>query len=70
MEEKKKKSDYTPHKIEYTQKYIREHYKQLSIRLPMEGPVTRETIAEAATGAGESVNAYILEAVKEKMDND
>ena len=68
MDEKKKKSFYNEHKNQYTQEYIRQNYKQLSIRLPKEGPITRETIADAASAAGESVNGYILEAVRERMD--
>lgn len=63
-----RKSDYSQKKNEYTQQYIRDHYKQLSIRLPVEGAITRDTIANAAQQAGSSVNAYIIDAVKEKME--
>lgn len=68
MDEKKKKSFYNEHKNQYTQEYIRQNYKQLSIRLPKEGQITRETIQEAAAAAGESVNGYILEAVRRRME--
>lgn len=51
-----------------TQKYIHNNYQQLSIRLRKDGEVTRDTIAEAAAGSGLSVNAFILEAVREKME--
>ena len=61
--ETKKKSEYNEKKNTYTQKYIHENYKQLSIRLPIVGDITRDTIAEAAKKKGYSVNAYILEAV-------
>ena len=70
MDEKKKKSFYNEHKNQYTQEYIRQNYKQLSIRLPKEGPITRETIADAASAAGESVNGYILGAVRERMEKE
>lgn len=64
------KSVYNQKKNVYTQEYIRENYRQLSIRLPKEGTVTREKIAEAAAGVGMSTNAYIVEAVYEKMIKD
>lgn len=70
MEEKKRKSSYNEKHNQYTQEYIRQNYKQLSIRLPKEGPLTRETIQEAAAAAGESVNGYILEAVRERMEKE
>lgn len=66
-EEKKRKSIYNQRKNEYTQEFIRKNYKQIIIRLPKEGEVTRETITDAAAAAGMSVNAFIVEAVKEKM---
>lgn len=66
-EEKKRKSFYNQRKNEYTQEYIRQNYKQVVIRLPKEGEVTRETITDAATTAGMSMNAFIVEAVREKM---
>ena len=68
--DKKKKSVYNQRKNEYTQQYIRENYKQLSIRLPLSGDVTRETIAAAAAEKGESVNGYILQAVRDRMEKD
>lgn len=65
-----KKSWYNQKKNEYTQNYIRSNYKQLSIRLPISGELTRETIAEAAAKTGESVNGYILQAVRDRMQRD
>lgn len=62
-----KKKAYNEKHNRYTQEYIRQNYKQLSIRLPKEGEVTREKIAEAAKEADKSTNAYIVEAVREKM---
>ena len=65
-----KKTSYTPKKNVYTQPHIRERYRQLSIRLPADGDLTREVIAAAAESAGYSVDAYILEAVRERMARD
>ena len=64
----KKKRGYNQRKNEYTQKYIRENYKQLSLRVPTSGDLTRDDIARAAQEQGESVNAYILQAVRERME--
>lgn len=50
-----------------TQKYIHKTYDQISIRVRKDGDITRETIQGAADRAGLSLNAYILEAVSEKM---
>ena len=65
--EEKKQSTYNEQHNKYTQEYIRQNYRQLSIRLPKEGEVTREKIAQAAQKAGMSTNAYIVEAVRERM---
>ena len=66
-DQKQKKTAYNEKHNQYTQAYIRENYKQLSIRIPKEGEITRENIAEAAGMIKMSTNAYILEAVREKM---
>lgn len=60
--------NYNQNKNKYVQKYIHEHYKQIVLRLPTAGDVTRETIAAAAATAGASVNAFIIDAVREKIN--
>ena len=67
MAEEKKRKTYNQHKNEYTQEYIRQNYDQLSIRLPKDGEITRAKIAEAAASIGMSTNAFIVDAVREKM---
>ena len=67
MADEKKKSGYNQRKNEYTQNYIHSNYKQLSIRLPVSGDLTRDAIAQAARASGESVNGYILQAVRERI---
>ena len=64
-----KKNFYNQRKNEYTQEYIRQNYKQVVIRLPKDAGLTRERIAEAAEAAGMTVNAFIVEAVQEKIEN-
>lgn len=70
METEKKKTSYNQKKNVYTQKYIRDNYKQLSIRLPIKGSITRDSIQQAADAAGESVNVYVLEAVRQRMEKE
>ena len=66
----KRKSTYNQRKNVYTQEYIRNNYRQLSIRIPVDGELTRDTITNAARQAGESVNGYILQAVRERMERE
>lgn len=67
MEEKK--TGYNQKKNIYTQNYIRDNYKQISIRVQKVGDLTRETMQAAADQAGESLNGYILEAVRRRMES-
>ena len=69
MTEEKKKITYNQHKNAYTQEYIRQNYDQLSIRLPKEGEITRAKIAEAASSIGMSTNAFIVDAVRQKIQS-
>ena len=64
-----KKNFYNQRKNEYTQEYIRQKYKQVVVRLPKDAGLIRERIAEAAATAGMTVNAFIVEAVQEKIEN-
>lgn len=61
------KARYSEAQNKATQKYIHKSYDQISIRVRKDGDTTRETIQRAADLAGLSLNAYILEAVNEKM---
>lgn len=67
MEEKK--TGYNQKKNIYTQNYIRDNYKQISIRVQKTGDLTRESMQSAADQAGESLNGYILEAVRRRMES-
>ena len=51
-----------------TQKYIHNSYDQISIRVRKDGDITRDTMQAAADQEGLSLNAYILEAIKEKIE--
>lgn len=50
-----------------TQKYVREHLDRIEIR---EEKGYRDKIKAAADAAGQSVNAYILQAVEERMQRE
>ena len=47
--------------------YERNHYDKVLVRMPMG---ERDKIKEAADKAGQSVNVYILEAVRDRMDRE
>jgi uncharacterized protein (DUF1778 family) len=49
------------------QKYVKEHRDRIEIR---KEKGYRETIKAAADAAGQSVNAYILQAVEERMQRE
>lgn len=54
--------------IQATTRWESKAYDKVTLRLRKDTEPTRETITEAATAAGMSLNAYVLEAVKEKMN--
>ena len=54
-------------KTEYDKKYQKENYYRLNVVLPKS---MRERIDQAAARSGKSKNAYIREAIEEKMLHD
>lgn len=53
--------------IKATTKYEAKAYDKILLRLRKDSDITRETITAAAEAAGQSVNAYILEAIRDKL---
>lgn len=53
--------------IKATGKYEKKAYDKVLLRLRKDTEPTRETITAAAEAAGMSLNAFIVEAVKEKI---
>ena len=49
-------------------KYAAKNYDRILLRIRKDGETTREKIQNAAAAAGESVNEYILNAVRERMN--
>lgn len=56
--------------IKATTKWEAKAYDKILLRIRKNGEITRETIAQAADQAGESVNAYILNAVLDRMNKE
>ena len=56
--------------IQATTRYESKAYDKITLRLRKDGDLTRETIARAADQAGESVNAYIMQAILDRMQID
>lgn len=51
-------------------KFEREAYSKVLLRLRNDTEPTRESITKAANSRGMSLNAYIVEAIDEKMQRD
>ena len=55
--------------IRATIKYEAKAYDKLCIRIRKDADITREDIQAAADLEGESVNAYVMEAVRRRMES-
>lgn len=55
--------------IRATIKYEAKSYDKLCIRIRKDADITREDIQAAADLEGESVNAYVMEAVRRRMES-
>lgn len=53
-----------------TQRYQKKTYDRVSFRLRKDSELNSETLTEIATAAGESVNEYILNAVKMRIESE
>lgn len=53
----------------YTTDYVKEHYERVLLRLKTD-ELSRDDIRSAADQVGESVNTYIVEAVRRRMESD
>ena len=70
MAEEKKKRSYSQAQNKATQKYIHNAYDQIILRVRKDTEPTRATITQAAADSGMSLNAYIMEAISERMSRD
>ena len=53
----------------YTTDYVKEHYERILLRLKTD-ELSRDEIGSAADAAGESVNTYIVEAVRRRIEEE
>lgn len=51
-----------------TARYERKAYDRIVLRLRKDAPPTKEAIDEAAAAAGESLNAYVKNAILDRME--
>ena len=56
--------------IRATIKYETKSYDKLCIRIRKDADITREDIQAAADLKGESVNAYVMEAVRRRIEEE
>ena len=59
----------TPAKVRAQTKWEAKAYDKVLLRIRKDGDLTREQITAAATAAGESLNEYILNSIRERMNN-
>ena len=57
---------YSEKSKQYTTEYVKNHYERVLVRLKSD-EMSRDDIKAAADSAGESVNAYIIEAIRQRM---
>lgn len=67
MAEEKKKRGYTQAQNKATQKYIKNNYETLYIRTRKDGEINKAVITESANKVNESVNEYVINAIKERI---
>ncbi len=67
MAEEKKKRSYTQAQNKATQKYIKNNYETLYIRTRKDSEISKAVITECANRVNESVNEYVINAVKQRI---
>ena len=60
---------YSEKSKKYTTDYVKEHYERILLRLKTD-ELSRDEIRSAADAAGESVNTYIVEAVRIRIEEE
>ena len=59
---------YSEKSKKYTTDSVKEHYERILLRLKTD-ELSRDEIRSAADAAGESVNTFIVEAVRRRMES-
>lgn len=60
---------YSEKSKKYTTDYVKEHYERILLRLKTD-ELGRDEIRSAADASGESVNTFIVEAVRRRMEKE
>lgn len=60
---------YSEKSKKYTTDYVKEHYERILLRLKTD-ELSRDEIRSAADAAGESVNTFIVEAVRRRIESE
>ena len=55
--------------IRATTEFEHNTYDKVTMRLRRDADLTREKVQEAADAAGESLNSYVMEAVRRRMES-
>lgn len=64
-----KKSRYNDKVNKATQKYIKNNYDDLRIRIRKDDEINKTVITESANKVNESVNEYVVKAVKQRIES-
>ena len=62
------KKGYTQAQNKATQKYIKNNYDDLRIRIRKDDEINKAVITDNANKANESVNEYVVKAVKQRIE--
>lgn len=68
--QEEKKSRYNDKVNKATQKYIKNNYDDLRIRIRKDDEISKAVITESAKKANESVNEYVIKAVKQRIESE
>ena len=60
---------YSEKSKKYTTDYVKEHYERILLRLKTD-ELSRDEIRSAADAEGESVNTFIVEAVRRRIEEE
>lgn len=65
-----KKSRYNDKVNKTTQEYIKSNYETLYIRTRKDDEINKAVITDSANKANESVNEYVIKAVKQRIESE
>lgn len=69
MSEEQKKRGYTQAQNKATQRYVKKSYDVLTIRTRKDDEINKAVITDNANKVNESVNEYVVKAVKQRIES-